>query len=74
MATGYLADGSEDILLNLGWAAPAGQMYSTVNDLMKVLDKKVHWLYAIIQLRYKVTLKNAHLTWLSCGLDTFRAW
>ena len=36
MATGYNTDGSEDPLLNLGWAAPAGQMYSTINDLMKV--------------------------------------
>ncbi|XP_065903484.1 putative beta-lactamase-like 1 isoform X2 [Dysidea avara] len=35
MATGYNTDGSEDPLLNLGWAAPAGQMYSTINDLMK---------------------------------------
>jgi len=58
MATGYLADGSEDILLNLGWAAPAGQMYSTVNDLMKVLDKKVHRLYAFIQLRYKAAIND----------------
>ena len=36
MATGYNPDGSEDAVFNLGWAAPAGQMYSTVNDLMKV--------------------------------------
>jgi len=36
MATGYSPDGSEDQLFNLGWAAPAGQMYSTMNDLIKV--------------------------------------
>ena len=36
MATGYNTDGSEAPLYDLGWAAPAGQMYSTVNDLMKV--------------------------------------
>jgi len=37
MATGYNPDGSEDDqLLNLGWAAPSGQMYSTMNDLIKV--------------------------------------
>ena len=36
MATGYDAQGNEAFFYNLGWAAPAGQMYSTVNDLMKV--------------------------------------
>jgi len=36
MATGYNTDGSEAPLYDLGWAAPAGQMYSTVNDLLKV--------------------------------------
>ena len=35
MATGY-NDGKEVAHSDLGWAAPAGQMYSTVNDLMKV--------------------------------------
>ena len=38
MAVGYDADGSVAPLYDLGWAAPAGQMYSTVNDLMKVSD------------------------------------
>jgi len=50
MATGYNPDGSEDQLFNLGWAAPAGQMYSTVNDLMKVCT--VYYmclLYAVYQ-------------------------
>ena len=36
MATGYDAQGNEASLYDLGWVAPAGQMYSTVNDLMKV--------------------------------------
>ena len=36
MATGYDAQGNEEFFYNLGWVAPAGQMYSTVNDLMKV--------------------------------------
>ena len=36
MATGYDAQGNEAFFYNLGWVAPAGQMYSTVNDLMKV--------------------------------------
>ena len=35
MATGY-KNGKEVTHSDLGWAAPAGQMYSTVNDLMKV--------------------------------------
>ena len=36
MAVGYNNDGSVAPLYDLGWAGPAGQMYSTVNDLMKV--------------------------------------
>ena len=36
MATGYNADGSVAPLTDLGWIAPAGQMYSTTNDLNKV--------------------------------------
>ena len=36
MAVGYLPDGSEAPLTDLGWLGPAGQMYSTVNDLAKV--------------------------------------
>lgn len=35
MATGYI-NGGVAPLLNLGWNSPAGQMYSTVNDLFKV--------------------------------------
>ena len=37
MATGYLVGGLVAPLFNLGWNSPAGQMYSTVNDLFKVL-------------------------------------
>ena len=36
MATGYDAKGNKAFNFDLGWVAPAGQMYSTVNDLMKV--------------------------------------
>ncbi len=36
MATGYAPDGSVAPLTDLGWLAPAGQMYSTTNDLNKV--------------------------------------
>ncbi|XP_065903520.1 putative beta-lactamase-like 1 [Dysidea avara] len=36
MAVGYNADGSKAPLYDLGWAGPSGQMYSTVNDLMKL--------------------------------------
>ena len=36
MATGYDVQGNEESAFNLGWAGPAGQMYSTLNDLMKV--------------------------------------
>ena len=36
MATGYNVDGSVALLTDLGWIAPAGQMYSTINDLNKV--------------------------------------
>ena len=36
MATGYMGGGMVAPLINLGWNSPAGQMYSTVNDLFKV--------------------------------------
>jgi len=36
MATGYDNQGNEAFTFDLGWMAPAGQMYSTANDLMKV--------------------------------------
>ena len=36
MAVGYNPDGSVAALTNLGWEGPAGQMYSSVNDLNKV--------------------------------------
>ena len=36
MATGYDVQGNEESAFDLGWAGPAGQMYSTLNDLMKV--------------------------------------
>lgn len=36
MATGYNIDGSVAALTDLGWISPAGQMYSTTNDLDKV--------------------------------------
>ena len=35
MATGYMGGGIKAPLVNLGWDAPAGQMYSTINDLLK---------------------------------------
>lgn len=36
MAVGYLADGSEAPLSDIGWIGPAGQMYSNIEDLNKV--------------------------------------
>ena len=36
MATGYISGGAKAPLVNLRWDAPAGQMYSTINDLLKV--------------------------------------
>ena len=36
MATGYDGQGNEESAFDLGWVGPAGQMYSTLNDLMKV--------------------------------------
>ena len=36
MATGYISGGIKAPLVNLGWDAPAGQMYSTIIDLLKV--------------------------------------
>ena len=36
LAKGYMFDGSAEPLYNVGWWAPAGQMYSTANDLNKV--------------------------------------
>ena len=33
MATGYNTDGSVALLYDLGWADPAGQMYSSTRDL-----------------------------------------
>jgi len=40
MATGYISGGIKAPLVNLGWDAPAGQMYSTINDLLKVINKR----------------------------------
>ncbi len=37
MAVGYMFDGSIAPLTDIGWEAPAGQMYSSINDLNKVL-------------------------------------
>ena len=39
MAVGYDLNGSVAPLTDLGWLGPAGQMYSTVNDLAKVLSQ-----------------------------------
>ena len=36
MVTGYNVDGSETPLVDLGWVAPAGQMYANIKDLNKV--------------------------------------
>ena len=36
MAVGYNADGSVAPLYDLGWEGPAGQMFSTTDDLNKV--------------------------------------
>ncbi len=36
MAVGYNPDGSVAALTDLGWEAPAGQMFSTTDDLNKV--------------------------------------
>ena len=36
MAVGYDADGNKASLIDFGWDAPSGQMYSTINDLLKV--------------------------------------
>ena len=36
MATGYDGQGNEESAFDLGWIGPAGSMYSTLNDLMKV--------------------------------------
>ena len=36
MAVGYIQSGDVAPLIDFGWEAPAGQMYSTVNDLNTV--------------------------------------
>ena len=36
MAIGYDSDGKIAPLIDFGWDAPSGQMYSTINDLLKV--------------------------------------
>lgn len=41
MAVGYEADGSVSPLVNIGWSAPAGQMYSSVRDLLNLTDTLV---------------------------------
>ena len=40
MATGYGSDGHKVPIFDLGWEAPAGQMYSTINDLLKVCNQQ----------------------------------
>ena len=42
MAVGYEPDGSVAPLYDLGWEAPAGQMYSTIDDLNKVFKACLH--------------------------------
>ena len=44
MATGYMLDGTVAPMTDIGWVGPAGQMYSTINDLNKVIasDKCIH--------------------------------
>ena len=37
LATGYESDGSAEAVYDVGWWSPAGQMYSTVQDLNKVV-------------------------------------
>jgi len=37
-AVGYYADGTVAPLTDIGWEGPAGQMYSTVNDLLLLLN------------------------------------
>ena len=39
MAVGYAPDGSVAPLYDLGWEAPAGQMFSTTDDLNKVCEQ-----------------------------------
>ena len=41
MAVGYTPNGDEAPLINLGYISPAGQMYSTINDLNKVRVKNM---------------------------------
>lgn len=36
LATGYMSDGSPEPVYDVGWWGPAGQMYSTLQDLNKV--------------------------------------
>ena len=36
MAVGYLQSGAVAPLIDFGWVGPAGQMYSTMNDLNTV--------------------------------------
>lgn len=38
MAVGYNADGTVADLVNIGWSAPAGQMYSSVRDLLNLTN------------------------------------
>ena len=42
MAVGYMFDGSVAPLTDYGWEAPAGQMYSSLNDLNKVFSNDLH--------------------------------
>jgi hypothetical protein len=36
LAVGYTAAGQPALLTNLGWAAPAGQMFSSVSDVAQI--------------------------------------
>lgn len=54
MAVGYAPDGSVAPLYDLGWEGPAGQMFSTTDDLNKV------WFVSSLHSKMAIQFKSLH--------------
>ena len=53
VAVGYYPNGTVAPLYDLGWEAPAGQMYSSITDLNKVCDASFQeHFYTLVALFY----------------------
>ena len=81
MAVGYAPDGSAAPLQDLGWLRPAGQMYSTVDDLAKVGRMRfksvcssvcppgvlaLYYIYCMLSVQWLVHVQGCSITCSQC--------